>query len=277
MCALICLGLLIVALPAALASGKQASAQSTSSQLTSQWNLRRYQLYDETGGMAAYGYYLDLSSAGRPVRIFRLFQPKSFFFPNLEYVKSDAKGLSYRDQLHVRIGKSKLTFDWNRAAAQGDAILESLRGTDTIPECIATLDGGKYRCFILDETLTTDVLAPGSWTSETFIAVSGEDVALIASSVGDYSDGTIVIKNRRHRVTNVTRQDSDVTIAFEGGTVEADCTLLAEYETMSVVEPQPVDSPARCELTIRPDGGLEITTTVDGLLERIGTTQGAGE
>jgi hypothetical protein len=227
--------------------------------------------------MAAHGYYLDMSAAGGPVRIFRLFQPQSFFFPNLEYVTSDAKSLSYGSLLDIRVGRSKLTFDWNRAHAQGDPSLESLRGKDSITECAATLHGQEYRCFFLDETLTTDVLQPGTWPSETFIAVSGKDLSLIAFSIGDYADGIIALKNRRHMVTSVTRRDSEVTIAFEGGTAVADCTVLAEYETMRVVEPQPVDSPTRCLVTVRPDRGPEITTTVDGLLEQIATTQGTGK
>ena len=274
---LLSMGLMLGALPSVLSPGPLAGPPPVTPQPVVRWNLRMFQLYDRAGTMAAYGYYLDLSAVGRPVRVFRLFQPQSFFFPNLEYVTSDAGGLSYRDLLDIRMGRSKLTFDWNRSNASGDPILESLRGTDSIIECSASLEGEEYSCFMLDETLTTDVLKRGTWPSETFVAVSGTDLSLIAFSVGDYTDGIIALRNRRHWVTSVTRQDSEVRIAFQGGTAVVDCTLLGEYETMRVVEPQPVDSPARCEVIIRPDRGPEITTTVDGLLERIGTTQGTGE
>lgn len=255
----------------ALPEKTQLPASPTPS--TVRWNLRFFQLYDGTGGMAAYGFFLDSKVGGLPLRRFRLSYADRVF-ENPADVTSDAGRLSYPDVLDIRIAESKLSFDWNQAEADGDPFLESFAGTDVITDCTATLDGVSHRCFLLDENLSADASQIRSWTAETFLAIAGDDVSLIALAYDDYTDGVIALGNDRRRITGVSREDWGIRISFENGSANADCSPLASYETLSGLDPQPVDSPVRCELTVRTYAAAPATTRADGLLEWIGQTQG---
>lgn len=271
-CSLLCFGLMAVGLLSGTKT--QALPSSSTTQTTMHWNLRLFQFYDQTTGkMKAYGYYLDSNGADRMVRQFRLFHA-SWMFQNIDYVTSDTEHLAYRDLLDVRIEESKLIFDWNRASAGDDPFLETFQGTDVITKCTARLDGENYRCFLLDENISADVSKLGSWEGETFLSLAGEDISLVAFAYDDYTDGIIALGNDHQRVTKVSRHGSVISISFENGSIDANCSLLAQYETLGGLDPQPVDSPVHCELVVKTNMTSNITTSADGVLEWIGQTQG---
>jgi hypothetical protein len=241
---------------------------------TANWNLRFYQLYDQANALAAYGFFVKSELAGRSAPRFQLFQPGTFFLVNMDYVTSTTDRLSYRDLLIIDIRESKLTFEWNQGSKGNDPFLETFQGTDVITECTARLDGKDYRCFLLDENLSADISRLGTWDGETFLALTGEDVSLIGFGYDDYMDGIIVFGGEQRRITRVSRQGWEISISFENGNANADCPPLAQYVTLSGLDPQPIDSPVRCKLVIQADGAEPVTATLDGVLEWIGEAQG---
>jgi hypothetical protein len=271
---LLSLAVMLLGLAPSFAPGILPPAPQSPVLSGARWNLRAFQLYDQTDAMIAYGYYLDLDSAGRHAKSFWLTQPGSFFFPNIENVVSDANGLSYAGFLEIDIENSILTLDRKQTREHGDRVRDSLKGHDAIVECAATLAGGQYRCFMLDQNLFTISPKAASWAGETFLALSGTNASVIASAVDGYAEGVIAIGDKRYGVEAVSRQGWEIAITFETGRAVAHCTQLAQYEIMRDVDPQPVESPVPCQLDVRANGIPETRTTVDGLLEWIGTTQG---
>lgn len=241
---------------------------------TANWNLRFYQLYDQADALVAYGFFVKSELAGRSAPRFQLFQPGSFSIVNMDYVTSSPDRLSYRDLLEIDIHESRLTFEWNLFSKGRDPFLETFKGTDVITECTARLDGKEYRCFLLDENLSADTSKLGTWDGETFLALAGDDISLIGFGYDDYMDGVISFGGEQRRITKVSRQGWVISIFFENGSGSADCPPLAQYVTLSGLDPQPIDSPVRCKLVIQADGAEPITATLDGVLEWIGQAQG---
>ncbi len=247
------------------------------------WNFRFFQLYDQTGALTDYGVYLIQTGAGGSAGRFNLYHEvfnTYLLFNDIKHVTSTADRLSYGDVLDIRIEERKLIFDWNRAGAEGDPFLETFKGTDVITKCTATLPGEKPYCFLLDEELSADASKIRSWAGETFLAVDGDTVDIIALAYDDYTDGIVALGNDHRRVTKVSRQDWEITIEFENGTVHANCVPLAHYEIYEIfhdLDPKPVNSPIRCELLVGMKGDTLFTARADGMLEWIGDIQGEGK
>lgn len=244
------------------------------------WKLRFFQLYDQAGALTDYGFYLDKNGAGGPIRRIKLYHQafnSYLLFNDLKQAISDTDRLAYGDLVDVRIQAKDLIFDWNRPGSGGDRYLETFQGTITITKCAATVAGEKHSCFILEEDLSSDAARLKSWAGATFLAADADALQIIAFAYDKYSDGIIAWGDDQRRVTSVSRQGLEIHIEFEGGMVSASCNPFAHYQINELAYgavPIPVNSPVRCDLSLKFASNSQSIPGAVGMLKWIGEDQG---
>jgi len=176
----------------------------------------------------------------------------------------------------IRIVDRPLVFEWNHASAEGNRFLTSFHGTSAVATCTATVADRQRSCFLFDETASADFSKREPWAAETFLAVNGPSVNIIAFAYDAYTDGLVTVHEESHRVTKVSRINWDIEIEMRDGTLRAACAPLAKYEyygNINGLDVKPANNAVRCNLSILMADRSPFAATVDGMLEWVGTLQ----
>lgn len=238
------------------------------------WTLRLYQLYDDSLRLRAYGFLDETNTAAGP--------RFGFFYGNqvlsdpslLAYSQNE---ISYGDVLGVRTSPDtdSLMLRFNKSGATGDPFLESFEGYNAILPCDAVLEGRPVQCVMQEERASAAATQITMWTAETYLALDGgPDFSAIVLAFDSYIDGTLSMGGERHQIVGVNRRAGEIDVVFEGGTMSADCRLLASYNMYGNQPGSPTQSPVECQVGLRVDGDNRTLSGVHGLMEWIGQSQG---
>jgi hypothetical protein len=183
---------------------------------------------------------------------------------------SSENGFAWNQILEVeRTGHARLGFRWNAAVKLADPFLGTFVGRDEIVGCRGRYAGQEMECLMLDEHLAADVARRRVWKRETFAALSGARVSLIALDYDGAVDGLVRVDGDELRVSGVERSGRDrMAFDFPGGRVEARCVEEDVYRLYQ--HPGgPLESPISCRLSVRRQGREELSEDAAGHVEFI--------